>query len=345
MFIKRIFNKIFAEETKERLRNKWGGVFERYDKCFYYRGYLKAYKKILKFLIFKKGEPYHYQKSSFLSIIKGEYIKALMLTDPKFDKEKYSEELEWVMENGIDFFPYADLHKEYYCQSDIFKDKDSGLYYVNVYENKLYFKRGYTIQDALSMINGLMNEQSTNSPHRYLSDNVNVEVGDIVFDVGCAEGNFSLEVVGKAAHIYLFEVDEGWIEALKETFEPFKDKVTIVKKMVSDVNDENCVTLDHYMEEAGLDRVDLVKMDVEGCERKVLKGAQEKIKQGKVRKLLVCTYHKAGDPEWISDYLREYELEYSDRYMLMAGEWGNDIAYIRKPYFSRGLIRAKERGN
>ena len=46
-------------------------------------------------------------------------------------------------------------------------------------------------------------------------------------DAGCAEGYTSLEVVEEVDHLYLFECDEAWIEALEATFALWREKVTI----------------------------------------------------------------------------------------------------------------------
>lgn len=39
----------------------------------------------------------------------------------------------------------------------------------------------------------------------YLDEDFQVEEGDVVLDVGVAEGNFSMEIIERASKIYLFE--------------------------------------------------------------------------------------------------------------------------------------------
>ena len=51
-------------------------------------------------------------------------------------------------------------------------------------------------------------------------DSIEEVKGKIFVDIGSAEGFTSLEVIEKASHIYLFEQDKLWIEALNATFGP-----------------------------------------------------------------------------------------------------------------------------
>ena len=83
-------------------------------------------------------------------------------------------------------------------------------------------------------------EQDHRSPHRYF-DHIEEFKDKVLLDVGAAEGILSLMAIEQVKHVYLFECSEDWIDALNKTFEPWKDKVTIIKKFVSDKDDENNV--------------------------------------------------------------------------------------------------------
>lgn len=56
--------------------------------------------------------------------------------------------------------------------------------------------------------------------------------------------------------------------------------------------------LDDIVEELGLDRVDWIKMDIEGAEQRALKGAARTLARFKPN-LAVCTYHRQDDPDAI----------------------------------------------
>lgn len=56
--------------------------------------------------------------------------------------------------------------------------------------------------------------------------------------------------------------------------------------------------LDDLVEELGLDRVDWIKMDIEGAEQRALKGAARTLARFKPN-LAICTYHRQDDPEAI----------------------------------------------
>ena len=54
------------------------------------------------------------------------------------------------------------------------------------------------------------------------------------------------------------------------------------------------VTLDYYVEEHDLPSIDFIKLDVEGAELDVLKGAAQSIRKWKP-KLAISAYHKHED--------------------------------------------------
>lgn len=97
---------------------------------------------------------------------------------------------------------------------------------------------------------GLLIEQDKRSAHRYV-DSYEELKGKTLLDIGAAEAIFTLDTIEYIDHAYLFECDESWIEALEATFAPYKEKITIVRKYVSDVNDEDNITLDTFFRDEG----------------------------------------------------------------------------------------------
>ena len=64
------------------------------------------------------------------------------------------------------------------------------------------------------------------------------------------------------------------------------------------------VPLDEIVDDLGLDRVDFIKMDIEGAERRALAGARRTLARFQPR-LAISSYHLHDDPEAIPQVVRE----------------------------------------
>lgn len=205
-------------------------------------------------------------------------------------------------------YPYI-WKKEYDLQHyEVNVDHASNLPYVVHNGKKLYFKRDM-VASVESGYRGLMIEQDKRSAHRYV-DFYDELKGKTLLDIGAAEAIFTLDAIEYVNHAYLFECEEAWIEALEATFAPWRNKITIVRKYVSDVDDDNNITLDTFFqgERKSIDNL-FLKMDIEGYERKALKGAAHILSHGKPVSGSVCIYHLPDDPEVIENLLHEYGLQ------------------------------------
>jgi hypothetical protein len=214
----------------------------------------------------------------------------------------------------------------------VYFDNNRKLRYVLDNNKKIYFKKAWTVREIKKAWNILLCEQDKNSPHRYESETFKVCDGDIVIDAGSAEGNFALSVVEKAGLLYLFEVDQEWIECLEATFEPWKDKVIIINKYISDKNDNNCMTLDELIQ-SNTNKQYFIKADIEGAELKLLAGGESILSQNIPIKISICTYHNPKDAENINEYLSNngFSTKFSKGFIISP--WS-------KPYLRKGLIRA-----
>ena len=67
--------------------------------------------------------------------------------------------------------------------------------------------------------------------------------------------------------------------------------------------------IDDLVKEEGLERVDFIKMDIEGSELAALKGAKNTIQKYKPN-LAICIYHKIEDFYTIPKYIKEIAPEY-----------------------------------
>lgn len=68
-------------------------------------------------------------------------------------------------------------------------------------------------------------------------------------------------------------------------------------------------TIDHVLSQRGIDRVDFIKLDIEGAELRALKGAESAIRRHRP-KLAVCLYHHLDDFVQIPAWLRSLDLGY-----------------------------------
>jgi hypothetical protein len=284
----------------------------------------------MKIPIYKKLIP----RSVRLGILKKQIVKNLESRDLNLEEK---EVLAFLKGNPLHIFPYA--FPEKYKPSDIKieKDEEKGLLFTLWEGKKLYYKNGHQVKKAQTYFNSLLLEQDSDSPHRYLTEDFDVKEGDVIVDVGAAEGNFSLSVIEKASQVYLFEVEKDWIKALEATFEPWKDKVQIVQKYVSDVDNEQCIKLDTFFRET--QRVNFIKADVEGAEAQVINGANDLIKRQKDLRIAVCTYHRQSDAKELDELLKTkgFKNHFSDKYMIF--HYGSSNV-VEPPFLRKAVLRA-----
>lgn len=220
-------------------------------------------------------------------------------------------------------------------QAKIARDEENGLYYVMHHGRRLYMARSYNSEARVrSYYKGLCTEQDKDSPHLYLEGDFDVEQGDVVVDVGVAEGNFALDVIDKVSRIYLVETDEEWIEALQYTFADYKDKVVYCNKFAADYTAYNTATLDAMIPE----NVNFIKMDIEGCESAGLLGARGLIAKSPKVKCAICLYHNDSDEAQLTAIAESYGMKcsYSKGYEWFP--WSDRQLYIL-PTFRRGMLR------
>lgn len=179
--------------------------------------------------------------------------------------------------------------------------------------------------------------------------------GMTVFDVGANIGELSLlfaRFVGTTGKVYAFEASQSVYEKMIKVCKlAGRPQITVNHKAVADkegivrlyVYDENhagwsslanrpletygidvkpthveevrAVTIDGYCKEHKIDKIDLLKIDVEGAEYQVLLGAHQMLKKKKIRCCVfefgATTFDMGNKPEEIKLYLRQlgYQIQ------------------------------------
>jgi len=174
----------------------------------------------------------------------------------------------------------------------------------------------------------------------YLKGKCEVSKGDYIIDGGAFKGETSFWFLSKGVgKVYAFEPGSYNFLALSKNIKRNKaeDKIIPIQKVLSNRigtlsfyatgsrgsvaltgGNETIegITLDSFVEKEGLDRLDFIKLDVEGAELEVLEGAVEAIKKFKP-KMAISVYHKPDDiitiPEFISEILPEAKFYLSHR--------------------------------
>jgi Methyltransferase FkbM domain len=246
------------------------------------------------------------------------------------------EVMSYLASNPITVFPY-DFQNQYDKSSiEVMQDASNGLRYVMHDNKKLYFKRSYSEAKIKSLYHGLQLDQDPNSPHLYLTQDFNLNSNDVIADIGAAEGNFSLSNIETVKKVYLFECDVEWIEALEATFNPWKEKVVICNKFVSNSDQNDSISLDTFATKH--DDITFLKVDIEGEEARFLDGAKKLLQSEKQFKMAICTYHKQDDEAEFTALLKSYHLDVkpSNRFMIFYHDHN-----IKAPYLRRGLLRVQ----
>jgi len=287
-------------------------------------------KKIRDFIIFlhNKSNEYTYNRS----VLK--YYSKFDLNQIEPEKAKV---IKFLRENPFNLFPYEFTKK--YNSSDIkvLKDEKNGLKYSFLNSKKIYFKKKLSEDNIKNILNSLTLEQDIESPHRYLVENFNLSENEIVADIGAAEGDFALSIIDKVKMLYIFEADPELIESLKATFEPWKEKVVIVNKYISNKSNDMFTTLDLFFENKELPT--FLKIDIEGAEYDSLQGANKILSKDSGIKVVIATYHKHNDEIVLNNELKKYgfKTEFSKGYILSIWD-----GIIKEPFLRRALIRAKK---
>lgn len=165
---------------------------------------------------------------------------------------------------------------------------------------------------------------------------VYVEKGDVVLDCGANLGLYSAVASREGATVYAFEPSKKIIDSYLHITAEENPNINIVNAALSDKQGEAefiieekdlghsrlkdngkykktekviVTTIDDFVREKKLEKVDFIKADIEGAERKMLRGAAWVLKTF-APKLSICTYHLPDDPEVLEKIIKEANSNY-----------------------------------
>jgi FkbM family methyltransferase len=159
--------------------------------------------------------------------------------------------------------------------------------------------------------------------NQYQHGDFRIHAGDTIIDAGAFVGDTALlfhQEAGGHCSIHAFEVLEENLALLERNLEAndLASQVTVCRNALSDESGRHVVikappvqgatsifgegegasaetiTIDDYVDRKRIDRVDLIKMDIEGAERLALTGAMDTIRRDRPR-LAICLYHRWDD--------------------------------------------------
>lgn len=162
---------------------------------------------------------------------------------------------------------------------------------------------------------------------------VTIKKNDIVIDAGAWIGDFSAYASKKGAKVFAFEPCSETVKYLKKTQE-LNPNIHIIEKGLGDkqgvgfllnnssnsgankIIEENpyaerigIISLDEFVTENNIEKIDFIKADIEGYERYMLTGAKNVLKNF-CPKLAICTYHLPDDPEVLAKIILEANPKY-----------------------------------
>jgi FkbM family methyltransferase len=239
---------------------------------------------------------------------------------------KQSGEARYFDLNGIKFPDISDDKDTFYdLMTNIFDD----TFFIPCYYNDNHDK---ILVDRLDRYMG-------EGPYGYTDKafNVIVKENDVVIDAGAWFGDFSAYAASKNATCYAFEPVAATFQGLYKTAELNKPYIFPVQKglgskecelnitvcsgqasvvlhVEGEVETVQITTLDKFVEENKLSKIDFIKADIEGAERDMLLGATNVLKTF-APKLAICTYHLPDDPEVLEKIILDANPNYTVRHL------------------------------
>ncbi len=218
--------------------------------------------------------------------------------------------------------------------------------FINPFKAELSYSLAFYMSCGDIILPTIYKDLSCSWEGSYEVSPVLLQENDIVIDCGSNIGLFSIIAANRCAKSYAFECVPSTyhyinqickkynnIELVKKAIGAFVSKVRF--SMDEDLNCNNrivwedgeighnpvkfgapenfqlvdMITIDEFVKEYKLDKVDFIKADIEGAERDMLRGAQETLRKY-APKLAICEYHMLDDPEVLEKLILDANPNY-----------------------------------
>ncbi|WP_446897224.1 FkbM family methyltransferase [Clostridium sp. LBM24168] len=248
-------------------------------------------------------------------------------------------------------------YTNYFKENGIDISKDvlniNGFKMINPFIKKVDYMLASLFELGDIMLPEIMSDDSKIDEGNYEYGDVTLNENDIVFDCGANIGLFSAVSAFKKCRVYAFEPFPKTQNYLKEMIDLYPGQIYISKYALSnyigysnfnilsdyiggnsmldiELNSKDYVikvetiTIDKFIEENNIEKLDFIKADIEGAERYMLMGARKSIKEFKP-KISICTYHLKDDPEVLEKIIKEIEPKY-----VIEHKWKKLYAHVPK---------------
>ena len=186
--------------------------------------------------------------------------------------------------------------------------------------------RGYW----LSQISNLLGEAVYATTSQYICAGFIPQANDIVIDCGACDGQTAARFVKMGCKVFSFEMDKFYFDMAAQvaqkynfvaenlalgaynhetTYSRFDGAHGASRQDVNGTQKALVVSLDSYVSEKNLPRVDFIKMDVEGAELDILKGSANTIARFKPI-LAISVYHKLDDFWTLMNFVKSVRPDY-----------------------------------
>lgn len=276
---------------------------------------------------------------------KLQFVVEHILNDDTSKNIYLSAVIHWISSNqGLLITLYYDHIWKYYQHIELAKSNDN----IIANDNKLYLYDLSTINLAnvklyYSQFGIFSNYIFEQYAYR---DIIRAKKGDYVIDGGACYGDTALyfsHLVGESGKVFAFEFVKENLEVFDTNINlnPHINNITLIKRPLwKDSHTEvsyngvgggarmntnttpnhsyQTISIDDFVRENNIPKIDFIKMDIEGSELGALKGARGTILKHKPQ-LAICLYHSFSDyteiPIFLHNLLPEYEF-YFDHFTL-----------------------------